>query len=179
MTDTASQKSTGHLGSLLDFGQLNISVIIVSLVTIWVVHRLTRSREREKHVFDLCRTVETAAKDLSDLAFTAWADEPSPERARAVAQVRSQLQLIGALANRLEILTEGWRLRYSFTGPGAVNAKIALGSSLKLLRQSITADPFDEPKRKSDLEKAISCTSDSSLFILSLDLALRNWIKPF
>jgi hypothetical protein len=165
--------------SLWSFGTFDFSTLAIALFTLWAVHRLTRTREREKYVFDLCKTIEGCAKEVSDAAFDAWADAPSAERLRSVALVRSQLQMLGALLNRLEILTNGWRMRWTFEGPGAVNAKIALGHNLVKLRRALTDDPFDDPERLPDHSRAVACTADVSLFILELDLALRNWIKPY
>lgn len=164
--------------SYFSFESLDISVVFISILTIWIVHRLTRNREREKYIFELCKSIEAHATTLGELAFLAWSQPRGAGRIKSIAQVRSQLQLIGALVNRLEILTNGWRMRWKFSGPGAINAKIDLSRNLIDLRQSITDDPFDDPDRKANNLKAVESTSNVSIFLLALDLKLRNWIRP-
>ena len=171
--------TTAQSESFFSLGTFDVSLVIISLVTLFLVHRLTRSREREKYVFEICKSIEGCAKEISDAAFNAWVKEPGAERLRSIALVLSQLQILGGLVNRLEILTKGWRMRWTFEGPGAVNAQIVLGKNLIKLRRSITNDPFNDPSRLSDDAQAVNCTAEVSLFVIELDLALRNWMRPY
>jgi hypothetical protein len=153
--------------------------IATSLLAVYVVHRLTKFRDREKLLDDFHAKIEKAADDATGSAFDAWNSRAGPERARLVAKTLSDIQRLGSLVNRLEIISDRWRIRWKLKGWPLVNVKISMARELINFRQELTVDPFNDPKRRANAQKAVGCEGAKSIFLLSMDLKFRNWFSPF
>jgi hypothetical protein len=153
--------------------------IATSLLAVYVVHKLTKFRDREKLLDDFHTKIEKAADDAAGSAFEAWNSKVGPERARLVAKTLTDIQRLGSLVNRLEIISDRWRIRWKLNNWPFVNVKISMGRELIDFRQELTVDPFNDPRRRANAQMAVSCEGAKSIFLLSMDLKFRNWFTPF
>lgn len=80
----------------------------MALVAIWAVHGLTKSRDREKAVFDLYKTVGEATAALKPIIVKAWVDPDQEVRKAAVAETIWRLQQIGGFVERIRRQSTRW-----------------------------------------------------------------------
>jgi hypothetical protein len=153
--------------------------VLVSLIAVYAVHRFTKFRDHEKLLDDFYGKIEKAADDVAESAFLAWSEKKGPERLRHVALTKSRIQKLGSLTNRLELVSPKWRIRWRLKWPYFVYVEIKMGKEIVDFRKEITLDPFEDPSRHADIDRAINCESAKSIFLLNLDLKYRNWISPF
>lgn len=83
----------------------------VALIAIWAVHSLTKSRDREKAVFDLYKTVRDAVDGIKPIIVKAWEEQDPDVRRTAIAETMWRLQQIGALAERIRRQSRRWAWR--------------------------------------------------------------------
>lgn len=84
---------------------------VVALIAIWAVHSLTKSRDREKAVFELYKTVGDAVATLKPIIVKAWADEAPETRRAAVAETIWRLQQVGGFVERIRRQSRRWAFR--------------------------------------------------------------------
>ena len=153
--------------------------VIFSLVAVYAVHRLTKLRDREKLIDEFHTKIESTADSVVDAAYMAWSLPKGDKRKLQIALVKSRMQKLGSLVNRLELISVRRRFRWAIRWPVVPDVTIKMGQEMLTLRQEITSDPFEEPERNADTAKAINCESAKSVFLMSLDLKYRNWVSPF
>lgn len=83
----------------------------VALIAIWAVHSLTKSRDREKTVFELYKSVNDAVAALKPIIVKTWADEDAEVRKAAAAETIWRLQQLGGFVERIRRQSRRWALR--------------------------------------------------------------------
>jgi hypothetical protein len=83
----------------------------VALFAIWAVHHLTRSRDREKSIFELYKLVAEALTDVKPVILKAWSEKPGDARQAAIAETKWRLQHIGGLIERIRRQSRRWAWR--------------------------------------------------------------------
>ncbi len=152
--------------------------VAATLLAVVFVHQLTKRRDREKYLYELHSKIVNMADQAAEAAARGWNSPSGTKRSTAIAETKWRLQLLGAALARLRIISLGWRIRRSFKGPGIVNVEIVMEKPMYEFRQSLTGDPFEDPKRGIRKKEAVDCESAKGSFLLALDLQLRNWLSP-
>ena len=144
--------------------------VLATLIAVWAVHKLTRSREREKAVYDLYKIADEVVVPLKEAAILAWSLPKGPERRRAVAETKWRLQQLGGTAERLRKMSRRrtWWLR---------EVSIALTTEMKELRETLTGDPFEDPGRRADKSKSEQVEQAIGAFISTLDDKVFLWMR--
>lgn len=152
-----------------------IPSVVSSLLAVYIVHRLTKSREREKAVYEQYTVVSRLCLELGEAAIQAWTDRPSNNRNRKDAEVLWRAQQLGAAVQRLKKMSA--RRRWEFVGiiPVPASSDISVGDELVAYRQALTLDPFMDPRRPSNRGRAQAVESAKGTFLIALDNAVSKW----
>lgn len=148
---------------------------IVALFGIWAVHRLTKSREREKSVFELYRTATDHVSALTTAASLAWTTRSGPERRKAIAETKRRLQQVGAVVERLRMLSG--RSKFHWGWWPRIDVTINLRPTMPDLRRALTDDPFEDPTRRADREALVAIELATGDFLAELDRQLFRWMR--
>lgn len=151
---------------------------LVALLAIYAVHRLTRSREREKSVYDLHKAIGEALAGLVPVILMAWQDKDAVKRAAAIEQTKWRLQQVGGMTERMRKMSRGFSVSRRISNrnwPGIL--EIALTAEMGMLRDRLTADPFEDPARPITKGKDEEIEQAIGSFMLALDAGLLAWMK--
>ena len=147
--------------------------VLSSVVGIYIVHRLTRGRDREKTALELYSSIGDQLRHVGRAAGEAWTTRAGPDRQRAVAETYWRLQGVGATVQRLRLLTSGHRWRLGW--PPRVSVSVALTEEMAALRRAITGDPFDELNRRADRRGIVKVEIAIGRFQAAMDQRLHDW----
>ena len=149
--------------------------VVFSIFGIYVVHRLTKGREREKAVFDLYASIGDVTSGILASATEGWSLPKGPEREQAIAATKWRLQQLGQAVERLRVFSN--RRRWRRSKPFRRNVTIALRGEMTPLRRAITQDPFDDPARRADRRQVVSVQIAIGDFHAALDQHLYEWLR--
>src|SRR3546814_5534193 len=82
---------------------------VVALIAIYVVHRLTQLRDKEKAVFELHKTIGESVGNTKTVILTAWEDPDATKRQAATEQTKWHLQKLGGLVERQRKMSKRWK----------------------------------------------------------------------
>ena len=154
-----------------------IPSVVASLLAIFIVHQLTKSREREKAVFELHSLVSKLCHELAEVAVSAWTERPSASRNRKDAEVLWRIQQLGAALERLRHLSTKTRWQFPWGFPRRTTVAINVGDELIALRRALTSDPFMDRTRSSDRNQGQAVESAKGAFLVALDSQVSQWSK--
>jgi hypothetical protein len=141
----------------------------------FVVHRLTRGREREKLALEFYDSVGEQIDKMKDAALAAWKAPKGPERRRAIAETKWRLQQVGGTLNRLKMLADRRRLQWKW--PFKKILTIDMTNEMVALRRAITLDPFEDPARRASKAQAEQVEQEVGAFLSILDARLFDWLR--
>lgn len=148
--------------------------VSLALFSAWIIHRLTRSREREKLVFDLYRQFSEQLAGCGQVATKAWAaKQRSQDRATGVVATLWRVQQIGASAERFRRLS---KRRKWLAFPPFKDVTIDLGKAIIEFRRELTDDPFQDPSRAGDSKRAGRIESAVGSLQQALDTKFYDWL---
>jgi hypothetical protein len=149
--------------------------VAATIVAIWAVHRLTKSREREKAVFDLYKATGEVVAPIKDSAAKVWSHRRGPDRKQALAETKWRLQQLGASVERLRRLSR--RKKWQWAWPPRADVSIHMRVEMKDLRDAITADPFEDPDRNIDKSRIEGVEQAIGFFLTALDEKFYRWMR--
>lgn len=148
--------------------------LILALLGIYIAHSLSRSREKEKAVFDTYRGLGKELDSLKEAATKRWNYLDRATFDLAVAETRWRLQLIGA---SMELLRRLSKRRVSRLGvPPWRHVEIVSTAAVKELRDSITADPFDDPAIREKIDAKYEIEGAIGSFNTTIASLVGVWI---
>jgi hypothetical protein len=151
-----------------------VPTVVVGIMSVLIVDRLTRGRDREKTALDLYQSVGEQLGGLKDATFKVWTLRRGAERQRAVEEALWRLQQIGATVNRLHILTQ--RHRPQAKKPFWADVSVQMRAEMVTLRRAITSDQFDDGNRRADATQNAGVERAIGTFQNQLDQKLTNWM---
>lgn len=169
-TVQAPEKSPFHASDLIPA----IPGTLAALFGIWAVHLLTRSREREKLALDVYRSILDEAALVAAACVSTWSAPKGAKRLRAVAETKWRLQRLGATSERLKILTS--KTRWKRTAPFRQQVGVNLTPDMATLRQTLTADPFEDPDRRADSRRSPQVEEVIGDFVTKVEIRVTNWL---
>ncbi|WP_152434983.1 hypothetical protein [Erythrobacter sp. THAF29] len=147
----------------------SLSSALVAVAVAFMVHRLTRKREKDKSVFELHRSLVDNVKEVREAATKGWTAKSKARREAAIQETRWQLQRTGVLANLI------WRQsrNSSFV---LWEHSIFLDMNMAALRDAITLDDFADTTRNERPSEIKNVERAVGTFLDSLDVELLGWV---
>jgi hypothetical protein len=146
-----------------------------ALFAILAVHRLTRSRDREKLVLDVDKQIVEQLGPLKEAAIAAWASPKCKDRASALAETIWRMQRVGASCARLTAISK--RRRWSWGAPLGKVRMISTSAAVVGLRRSLTDDPFVDITQTASSAYAQRIEEAMGTFVAALDAEITDWVS--
>lgn len=156
-----------------------LPTLLIAFLSAYFVHRLTKTREWDKGVAERTKRIEEQVDAACEAACDAWTLRSGPKRAQAVATTKWRLQQIGqsAAALRKFALHRRWAFG-AFYLPTFSARTIDLIVSVSHLREALTVDPFEDPKRNADNKRLTDVALAKGRFLTDLDTVWNEWAMP-
>lgn len=160
--------------SILDDWKPAIPSVLAALVSVWIVHKLTKGREREKAVYELYKNAADHVAAAKAASIVAWSVRRGTERKRAVAETKWRIQQVGSTMNRLKLLSRRrrFRLQWAFYANEAINME----SAMITFRRALTQDPFEDPDRSGTAAMKEEVEQAAGDLLTSLDADFARWM---
>ncbi len=153
---------------------LPIASIAVALVSVFIVHRLTRSREREKAVFDSYKSTNEAVSSLKIAASAAWVEPAGAVRLRLIAETKWRLQMLGQAVELSRRLSR--KNVWTMSPPFRTTKTTAAIGAMSSLRYALTNDPFEDPTRLGDDAHSEQIEQAIGSFLHQVSQAFADWL---
>ncbi|MGJ3648924.1 hypothetical protein ACLB0R_10685 [Sphingomonas sp. GlSt437] len=124
-------------------------VTALGLLSLFAVHRLTEARDRRKATSTALFEIDKLLDTIGTVARSAWTDACQYKRHAAAVETVARIQILAAACQRLKRMTSP-SLISDYFWPFTL---IDLGADVKLLRKTITEDPFTIPGHAIDKTK--------------------------
>jgi hypothetical protein len=156
--------------------------VVVAIVGFWVVHHLSRRRDREKRVIDMGQEIQKQALEAASAAISGWTKAKGPTRKLAVSDATQKFSALGNAVTRLQLtvpsisrrhtISESWRLKELSTlfQP----TRVDLSAELLAFRKVALGDPFDDPVRSPRHDVAADIHIELNAFCFALDKSLAD-----
>jgi hypothetical protein len=140
----------------------------VAILVAYLVHKLTRQREREKAVYDLHTLLIDAVNEVRKAAILGWSTQDLAEREAAIYDLNWNLRRAGAQAQLLYLQSrQSWLLLWEH--------EVSLQLPLSQLRDSLTLGDFSNPQRTADPTQINSVEEAIVDFTTLVDKSLIYW----
>lgn len=147
--------------------------VLVAAVGLWIAHRFTRSRDRRKEISDLCSDFSKAIDSAAEAAVAAWLEEDATKRPAKVSEAKRKIQAAGIVATNLKRRSAYSRFssfRTLLGGPRDIDVVAHVSN----LRRATTADPFEDPSRSPDSDRAEAAATESLTARAAADLGFAR-----
>lgn len=143
---------------------------LFAIVVAYLVHKLTRQREREKAVYDLHELLIDAVKEVRKAGALGWTTTSATERATGIHDLNWNLQRVGAQAQLIHLQSG---LSHWFFW----EHRVRLTKFVSRLRDALTLGDFSNQNRSADPTQVQGVDDAIVIFMSSVDHELILWVE--
>lgn len=154
---------------LFDYAPL-VTSLLIAAASVYIVHQLTRQREKEKAVFDGYRRIKDELEQTRLSAIIRWTTKSAPKRKASISATLAGLQKVGGTVQQIRKLSTRRSIR-------SKQKQLCLSRQMARLRDDITLNDFDDEGIKHQPSKEKSVEDAIADFVIELDQKFLDWIE--